>query len=186
MEPPHSRRGPRVERTAIASGGSATVTWLSPRDEDLQGFAVQMSSDGTTWKTVAHADASATSARFALSGGARVRLLPIMKGVDDALARTSIAWMPRGAERARDRRLRSPRRWRVRRSLARLLGDRRRGDRPRRDDRAPRSRRGRLRSERVRRDRLAPRRRVGRRSATSAAEQAIATSATSLAAATCS
>src|SRR5262249_53582857 len=33
---PHGRRGPRIElREAIAEGGTATVRWLAPADEDV-------------------------------------------------------------------------------------------------------------------------------------------------------
>lgn len=71
----HSRRGPRIElRQAIVEGGLAKVTWLAPPDEDVSGYVVERSSDGQTWTTAATTSANATSASFALSGGARVRV----------------------------------------------------------------------------------------------------------------
>jgi hypothetical protein len=87
----HSRRGPRVElRTATAgSGGQATVQWLSPADEDLQGFVVEQSADGLTWTTAATTGPTAASATFPLSSGARVRVKPVTAGVAPANALAS-------------------------------------------------------------------------------------------------
>jgi hypothetical protein len=79
----HSRKGPRVElRMAVAQGGVATVSWLSPKDEDLTGFVVETSPDGQEWQTAAQVDdPNATLARFSFHGSARVRVRPKTAGV---------------------------------------------------------------------------------------------------------
>jgi hypothetical protein len=80
-----SRRGPRVElRVATATGGSATVRWLAPRDVDLEGFRVETSTDGIAWSTATSVDASADHASFAFTAGARVRVVPEVTGVPSA------------------------------------------------------------------------------------------------------
>ncbi len=82
----HSRRGPRLElREVTAKAGTAHVTWLSPRDADLLGFEVEASPDGASWSTVAKTGATASSASFPLSGGARVRVVPRVAGVKTPL-----------------------------------------------------------------------------------------------------
>lgn len=87
---PRSRRGPRVElRQAVAIGGSAMVGWRSPHDVDLEGFDVEISSDGASWQVAASASADAVSASFAFAGGARVRVRPRVQGVAPAAALTS-------------------------------------------------------------------------------------------------
>ncbi len=81
----HHRRGPRVElREVVAEGGIATVSWLSPYDDDLLGFAVQTSGDSESWTTVAEVSSDTASVTFPLTGPTRVRVLPL------------IAWLPRG------------------------------------------------------------------------------------------
>lgn len=78
----HSRHGPRVElREVQAGGGTATVKWLSPPDEDLTGFVVERSSDGVTWATAATVAPGASTATFPLTSGARVRVKPVMTGI---------------------------------------------------------------------------------------------------------
>jgi len=84
-----SRRGPRVElRSAIRSGNTVTVRWLSPRDDDLLGFDVEAAEPGAAWQIVASVGASATSASFSATSGVRVRVVPRAVGVAavDALA----------------------------------------------------------------------------------------------------
>jgi hypothetical protein len=72
----HSRRGPRIElRSAVASGGQATVTWLAPPDREATGFAVETSADGATWDPAAEVSADQGEATFPLVSGARVRVV---------------------------------------------------------------------------------------------------------------
>lgn len=77
-----SRRGPRVElRTALASAGAATVRWLSPDDDDLEGFDVQIAEVGGTFSVAASVGPDAVEASFPLSHGVRVRVVPRVAGV---------------------------------------------------------------------------------------------------------
>ncbi|MCA9518460.1 MAG: hypothetical protein KC635_26175, partial [Myxococcales bacterium] len=77
-----SRRGPRVElRAATATGGTATVRWLSPDDDDLEGFEVQIAEVGGPYTVAASVGPDATQASFALSHGVRVRVVPRVAGV---------------------------------------------------------------------------------------------------------
>ena len=90
---PRSRRGPRIElREAIAAGGSAKVRWLSPPDDDLTGFVVERSADGSTWTKAADVGADEGEASFPLAGGARVRVRARVTGVDDAEVLASDAY----------------------------------------------------------------------------------------------
>jgi hypothetical protein len=82
---PHARRGPRIElREASAQAGMATLRWLAPADEDVTGFVVERSPDGVAWSVAATTGAAASSASFALTGGARVRVKAVVTGVDAA------------------------------------------------------------------------------------------------------
>jgi hypothetical protein len=84
----HHCRGPRIElRQATIQAGTASVHWLSPVDVDLEEFVVETSQDGITWVARARVSPEATQASFPFSGGARVRVLPVVKGIDpnDAL-----------------------------------------------------------------------------------------------------
>jgi hypothetical protein len=92
----HSRRGPRIELrevTARPSPGplpagspaaTATVRWLAPADEDVTGFVVETSVGGAPWTVAATAAAGASEASIPLSGGARVRVKAVVRGVDPA------------------------------------------------------------------------------------------------------
>lgn len=95
-----SRHGPRAElRSAAAVNGTATVKWIAPDDDDLVGFAVQTSEDGIVWSEATRVGASATSASFALSGGVRVRVVPLCDGLDPADAwPTDAYWVENGAD----------------------------------------------------------------------------------------
>jgi hypothetical protein len=82
---PHARRGPRIElRQAIAAGGTATVRWLAPPDEDTTGFVIETTKDGATWKTAATAGPTTAQATFPLTTGARVRVKAVVTGVAPA------------------------------------------------------------------------------------------------------
>ncbi len=84
----HHRRGPRIElRQAIVEGGKAKVRWLSPEDDELEGFRVETSADGKTWSLGAEVAADQDTATFDTLG-VRVRVLPKLKalGPDQALA----------------------------------------------------------------------------------------------------
>ncbi len=86
----HSRRGPRVElRQAVSASGMATVSWLSPPDADLTGFRVEAATDGMDWSVVAEAGPNASEVSFAFSGGADVRVMPVVVGLDPAESRAS-------------------------------------------------------------------------------------------------
>lgn len=88
-----SRRGPRIElREAIVSSGSAKVRWLSPPDDDLQGFVVERSQDGLAWTKAAEVGPTATTAMFPITAGARVRVRAKVSGLDDAEALASDAY----------------------------------------------------------------------------------------------
>ncbi len=81
----HHRRGPRIElRQATARGGTAKVSWLSPRDTLLEGFMVEVSGDGETWEQRAKVGAEEESATFAFTGGARVRVVPLVAGLSSS------------------------------------------------------------------------------------------------------
>jgi len=88
---PHTRRGPRAElRTATAAAGVATVSWLAPADDDVTGWRVETSADGTTWTVAAETAATAAQATFPLAGdGTRVRVVPVVDGVAAADAQPS-------------------------------------------------------------------------------------------------
>jgi hypothetical protein len=74
-----SRRGPRIElRSVVAAGGTATVTWLAPHDDDFPQVKIQTSADGTTWNDAATASLDADHASFPLTAGARVRVVPVL------------------------------------------------------------------------------------------------------------
>lgn len=78
----HHAAGPRVElREVAASRGVARVTWLSPTDEDTIGFRVETST-GASWSTVAQTAATESSATFPLTEGARVRVVPVVEGIE--------------------------------------------------------------------------------------------------------
>jgi hypothetical protein len=82
---PHARRGPRIElRQAVVTGGMATVRWLAPPDEDLTGFIVETSPDGTTWTTAATTGPTGAEATFPLAAGARVHVKGVVTGVAPA------------------------------------------------------------------------------------------------------
>jgi hypothetical protein len=92
---PHSRKGPRVDlRQVLVQNGQAQVQWLAPQDDDVYGFRVETSTNGTTWTTAVEVAATATSAQFALTAGARVRVRPMTHGVDEAI------WQPSNTFRA--------------------------------------------------------------------------------------
>jgi len=80
----HSRRGPRVElREVTASGGTARARWLAPADEDVTGYVVETSADGSVWNAAATAPPSAGQASFPLPrSGVRVRVTATTTGVD--------------------------------------------------------------------------------------------------------
>lgn len=79
----HGRRGPRAElRRVVAAGATATVAWLSPPDDDVAGWQVESSPDGAAWTVAAEVDAAATSAQVALTGGAWLRVAPVVPGVE--------------------------------------------------------------------------------------------------------
>jgi len=81
----NARRGPRIElRTATASGGTATVTWLAPHDDWTTAHLVETSSDGFVWSVAARVDPSVGRATFALNGGRRVRVVPEVEDLDPA------------------------------------------------------------------------------------------------------
>lgn len=69
-----SRRGVaggRIElRSATVADGTATLTFLAPRDEQRTGFIVEASQAGGAFVPVAEAPASAREVSFTLSGGA--------------------------------------------------------------------------------------------------------------------
>lgn len=78
----HSRHGPRIEvRQATVTAGIATISWLSPRDEDLEKFVVETSTDGVTWTEVAEASSEETSVSFPVAGLVRARVVPVLLGV---------------------------------------------------------------------------------------------------------
>lgn len=84
----HHRHGPRIElRQAIVEGGQAKVRWLSPKDDELEGFRVETSVDGKIWSVGAEVAADQDTATFATLG-VRVRVVPKIKsqGPDQALA----------------------------------------------------------------------------------------------------
>lgn len=82
---PRSRRGPRIElRSAVAKGGTATVAWLAPPDDDVTGFVIETSPDGATWSAAATVGPSAAQASFPLVKGARVRVKSVVTGVAPA------------------------------------------------------------------------------------------------------
>jgi hypothetical protein len=85
---PHSRKGPRIElRAAVEKGGTATVHWLSPVDEDVSGFVVETSKDGASFTTAVKVGPAADQASFPLSsGGVRVRVRALIDGLPDTLA----------------------------------------------------------------------------------------------------
>lgn len=72
------RLGPRVElREAWVDGDTASLSWWSPFDEQLLGFAIEVSDDGgASWTVATEVAATEASASFAFSGAARVRVLP--------------------------------------------------------------------------------------------------------------
>jgi hypothetical protein len=93
----HSRAGPRVElREARCVAGEATVRWLSPSDEDVEGWTVQTWSRArpALWETVATTDAAATSATFRCPDPVRVRVRPRVRGVAEPLASDIYGIMP--------------------------------------------------------------------------------------------
>jgi hypothetical protein len=88
-----SRHGPRVElREVTVSAGKATARWLSPPDEDLTGFVVETSADGEVWSAAAQVAAGAAEASFPLDAGARVRVRPVVRGLDPAATLASDAY----------------------------------------------------------------------------------------------
>lgn len=81
----HSRRGPRVElRTAVATAGEATVTWIAPNDDEVLGFTIETATATGAWTWATSVGPDAQAASFALSGGGagtRVRVAPVMADV---------------------------------------------------------------------------------------------------------
>jgi hypothetical protein len=81
----HHRRGPRVElRQATVQAGQATVRWLSPAHDDIDGFVVETSESGGAWLERAAANDDAQQVSFPFQGRASVRVLPLLKGIDKA------------------------------------------------------------------------------------------------------
>ena len=75
----HHRRGPRIElREAVAIGGNAQVRWFAPHDDDVLGYQVLASTAGGPWELAAETAANEDSVSFVLSGGVRVRVVPVM------------------------------------------------------------------------------------------------------------
>jgi len=73
----HGRRGGRAElRSAVATGGMATVHWLAPRDDDTAGFVVQLSTDGTSWRDAVEVAPDVAEAQLALGDARAVRVVP--------------------------------------------------------------------------------------------------------------
>jgi len=95
-----SRRGPRLElQEAVASGGTATIGWLAPEDDDLTGFAIETATLTGGWREVTRVGPDAASATFPLSGGERVRVVPLVDGVARADALPSDEyWVEDGAD----------------------------------------------------------------------------------------
>ncbi|MFO0757251.1 MAG: hypothetical protein U0359_12220 [Byssovorax sp.] len=85
---PHARRGPRIElRAVVENGGTATVRWLAPADEDVSGFVVETSKDGQVFAPAAKVAADQDHASFALpGGGVRVRVRSVIDGMPDTLS----------------------------------------------------------------------------------------------------
>lgn len=82
----HSRRGPRIElRQAASAGSEAVVRWFAPFDDDVTGFVVETSADGSAWQAAASAGPNDEEAHFPLNGGVRVRVRSIVRGLDDTL-----------------------------------------------------------------------------------------------------
>ncbi len=81
----HSRRGPRVElRTAVATAGEATVTWIAPDDDEVEGFTIETATATGAWVWATSVGPEAHAASFALPGGGagtRVRVAPVMADV---------------------------------------------------------------------------------------------------------
>ncbi|HRE92330.1 MAG TPA: hypothetical protein PK095_24655, partial [Myxococcota bacterium] len=83
-----ARRGPRIElRSAIAEGGTATIRWLAPDDMWTTGFAVETSSDGTTWSKRLSVGEHLSTASFPLANdvGVHVRVRAEVDGLPGGL-----------------------------------------------------------------------------------------------------
>ena len=79
------RHGPRIElRSAVSTAGTALVTWLAPPDVATTGFRVETSFDGSTWANAAEVAQGERSASFAWTGGARVRVVPVVSDLPEA------------------------------------------------------------------------------------------------------
>lgn len=86
-----ARRGPRIElRSAIAEGGTATITWLAPDDMWTTAFVVETSSDGDEWSTRTRVGSHLSKATFPLAHdvGIMVRVRPEVDGLPPE------AWLP--------------------------------------------------------------------------------------------
>jgi len=78
----HGRRGPRLELRAVqAAGARADVRWLAPIDDEVVGFRVETSPDGTTWSTAAEVGPDQDRVQLGLAAAVWVRVLPIVDGV---------------------------------------------------------------------------------------------------------
>jgi hypothetical protein len=83
---PHHRRGPRVELvSARAVDGRAELRWRSPPEEDLEGFVAERL-EGDRWVEAARVGPDADAASFPLAAGARVRVVPAVRGVTAPLS----------------------------------------------------------------------------------------------------
>ncbi|MFO0555017.1 MAG: hypothetical protein U0271_41955 [Polyangiaceae bacterium] len=79
----HHRRGPRIElRQAIASGGSVTLEWAAPEDDDTAAFRIEKWVDDTGWMGIGAIPSDQRSATIALTGSAALRLVPIVRDLD--------------------------------------------------------------------------------------------------------
>ncbi len=72
---PHGRRGPRVElRAATTDGADGVVRWLAPRDRDVTGWVVELTTAAGV--TTVELPATADTATVPLAGPTRVTVRP--------------------------------------------------------------------------------------------------------------